>query len=207
MELVNHMAHNVTTAERTTTSPVGSAAVMLYKTNWARHTRRKGGAETMETGDDSRKTTRRSARKEKGKKKGQAWTKSLPPPKTVRSPFEKRGRNKPMGTYILMFRGTRREWNELLETINPARKEFEYCKQQLMICDFDRIKVIVEMFEGWGVDYMLIHPDPYPSAEQKARREDDKKRRRQRREVVRRLQKNRADFDALPPRGRTDHSA
>ncbi|CAG2253328.1 unnamed protein product [Mytilus edulis] len=78
-------------------------------------------------------------------------------------------------TYIIKFRGSRKEWNRLLESSHPSTEEYNYYKQELKIATFERTKEMVEMIEGRGVEFILIHPDPYPSPEEETRRREEEK--------------------------------
>ncbi|CAG2245140.1 unnamed protein product [Mytilus edulis] len=78
-------------------------------------------------------------------------------------------------TYIIKFRGSKKEWNRLLESSHPSTEEYNYYKQELKIATFERTKEMVEMIEGRGVEFILIHPDPYPSPEEETRRREEEK--------------------------------
>ena len=73
-----------------------------------------------------------------------------------------------MTTYIIKILGSRKDWNRLLESSRISTAEINLTKQELKLATLERTKEMVEMemIEGRGVEFILIHPDPYPSPEE-----------------------------------------
>ena len=71
-----------------------------------------------------------------------------------------------MTTYIIKILGSRKDWNRLLESSRISTAEINLTKQELKLATLERATEIVKMIEDRCVQFMLIHPDPYPSPEE-----------------------------------------
>lgn len=109
-----------------------------------------------------------------------------------------------MTMYMIKFRGSRVQWNKFLETVNPAPKHYNYYKHELTVETLEKTKEMVAVLEGMGVEFLLIHPDPYPSPEEEQqRREEEEHNRRQAHRERAKLHRKRWEAERRL-RGRTD---